>query len=157
MFYAIEGTHSVGTKNKSRSFNWSEKKGARFHSVVNRGRRHENDYERQTRRQSELRGAVNSIRHQQESLTGREASTATSHAHPTNQRSWFHASHESAHTAGISCRGSLASSVTAFPREVTQPTSGAAQIVKRAVIGRCGNKYCIAMHLQVAVHEGRGR
>jgi len=34
----------------------------------------------------------------------REASTATSPLHPTNQRGWFHASHESAHTAGRSCR-----------------------------------------------------
>jgi len=35
-----------------------------------------------------------------ESLTGREASTATSPFHPTNQRCWFHASHQSAHAAG---------------------------------------------------------
>jgi len=38
-----------------------------------------------------------------ESLAGRETSTATSPLHPTNQRCWFHASHESAHSAGISC------------------------------------------------------
>jgi len=42
-----------------------------------------------------------------ESLTGREASTATSPLHPTNQRCCFHASHESAHTARISCRVSF--------------------------------------------------
>jgi len=38
-----------------------------------------------------------------QSLTGRKASTVTSPLHPTNQRYWFHVSHESAHTAGISC------------------------------------------------------
>jgi len=38
-----------------------------------------------------------------ETLTGKEASTATSPLHYTNQRRWFHA-HKSAHTAGISCR-----------------------------------------------------
>jgi len=35
-----------------------------------------------------------------ESFSGREASLL----HFTNQRCWFHASHESAHSAGISCR-----------------------------------------------------
>ena len=39
-----------------------------------------------------------------ESLTGKEASTATSSLHPTDQRCWFHASHQSAHSAGTSCR-----------------------------------------------------
>jgi len=38
-----------------------------------------------------------------ESLAGRETSTATLPMHPTNQRCWFQASHESAHSAGISC------------------------------------------------------
>jgi len=37
-------------------------------------------------------------------LTGREASVATSSLHLTNQRCWFHASHESSHTAGIGRR-----------------------------------------------------
>jgi len=37
------------------------------------------------------------------SLTGREASTATTPLHPTNQRCWFHASHQSAHFAGMFC------------------------------------------------------
>jgi len=38
-----------------------------------------------------------------ESFIGREASTATSPLHPTNQRCWFHASYESALSAGRSC------------------------------------------------------
>ena len=38
-----------------------------------------------------------------ENLTGREVSTVTSPLHPTNPRCWFHASHQSALTAGISC------------------------------------------------------
>jgi len=42
-----------------------------------------------------------------ESLVERDASTATSPLHPTNQRYGYHASHQSAHTAGISCRLSL--------------------------------------------------
>jgi len=37
-----------------------------------------------------------------ESPTTKEASTAMSPWHPTNQRCWFHASHESANSAGIS-------------------------------------------------------
>jgi len=37
-----------------------------------------------------------------EGLTGREASTAASSLHPTNQLCWFHASHQSAHSAGTS-------------------------------------------------------
>jgi len=49
-----------------------------------------------------------------ESLTGREASTATSPLHPTNQRCWFHASLEPAHTAGVGCRLS--------PNEALYPT-----------------------------------
>jgi len=39
-----------------------------------------------------------------ESLAGREAAAATSPLHPINQRCWFHGSHESAHSAGLSCR-----------------------------------------------------
>ena len=39
-----------------------------------------------------------------ECFTMRGASTATSPLHSTNQRRWFHASHQSAHNAGITRR-----------------------------------------------------
>jgi len=42
-----------------------------------------------------------------ESLTAREASTDTPPLHPTKHCCWFHASHESAHSAGMRCPPSL--------------------------------------------------
>jgi len=68
-----------------------------------------------------------------ESLRVREASTVMSPLHPTNQRGWFQASHESAHTAGMSVASvsSRLSSLAARLLFKKVPAMHASQIFKK--------------------------